>query len=195
MRLGPPRTSVTAGGAHRGLDRRPADGRPFAAGRSDIQDFITAFAGSHHFIADFLVEEVLNQQPAEIRDFLLKTSILERLTSPLCDAVTGRSDSRACWPGSEQANLFLISLDDERQWYRYHHLFRDLLRTNLENPLRLEVPGLHRRASRWYAAAGYDEEAISHAFAARDLQLAAGLIEQAAGRLDIENKMVSIALD
>ena len=161
-------------------------------GRGDASGFISAFAGSHHFISDFLVEEVLNQQPPQVRDFLLKTSILERLTAPLCDAITGRSDSRSMLAQLEQANLFLIGMDDERRWFRYHHLFRDLLLTSLENLFPGEVLELHQQASRWYAAAGFDEDAISHAFASRDLQLAAELVEQAAGRLDIENKLVHV---
>jgi LuxR family transcriptional regulator, maltose regulon positive regulatory protein len=161
-------------------------------GRPDKQDFITAFAGSHHFIADFLVEEVLNQQPEDLRQFLLKASILERLNAGLCDALTGRSDGRALLARLEQANLFLIGMDDERKWFRFHHLFRDLLRASLETLLPAEVPGLHRSASRWYAAAGMHEEAIGHAFAALDFELAAGQIEQAASQLDIENKIVII---
>ena len=161
-------------------------------GRRDSQDFVAAFAGSHHFISDFLVEEVLNQQPADIREFLLKTSILERLTPALCDAVSGRSDSRVLLMRLEQANLFLMAMDDERRWYRYHHLFRDLLRSSLDNLQPGEAPVLHQLASQWYASAGIYDDAISHAFACKNLAMAAGLVEQAAAPLDIENKLVTI---
>ncbi len=161
-------------------------------GRSDVQDFITAFAGSHHFISDFLIEEVLNQQPLEVRDFLLKTSILENMTYPLCDAVTGRKDSRAMLAQLDHANLFLVGLDDEQRLYRYHHLFRDLLHTCLETTYPGEAPSLHLRASHWYSSSGMYEDAIAHAFSANDLGLAAGLIEQAAALLDFENKRVAI---
>ncbi len=161
-------------------------------GRSGVRDFITAFAGSHHYISDFLIEEVLNQQTAEVRDFLLKTSVLENLAYPLCDAVTGRKDGRAMLAKLEQANLFLVGLDDERRWYRYHHLFRDLLYSCLDASFPGEGPILHQRASQWYAASGMYEDAIAHAFSANDLGLAAMLIEQAAERLDIENKRVAI---
>jgi LuxR family maltose regulon positive regulatory protein len=161
-------------------------------GRGDVQNFITAFAGSHHFISDFLIDEVLNQQPENVRDFLLKTSILENLSCNLCDAVTGRKDGRAMLAQLEQANLFLVPLDDERRWFRYHHLFRDLLHTCLETTYPGEEPALHLRASQWYASAEMYEDAIAHAFSANDLGLAAGLIEQAAAHLDVENKRVAI---
>lgn len=98
-------------------------------GRKDVSDFIKAFSGSHRFILDYLVEEVLEQQPGDIQEFLLETSILERMTDPLCDAITDRDDSQAILAQLEQANLFLVPLDDERRWYRYHHLFIDLLRS------------------------------------------------------------------
>ena len=161
-------------------------------GRKDSQDFVAAFAGSHHFISDFLVEEVLNQQPADIREFLLKTSILERLTPALCDAVSGRSDSRVLLMKLEQANLFLMAMDDERRWYRYHHLFRDLLRSSLDSLQPGEALVLHQLASQWYASAGFYDDAITHAFACKNLSLAASLVEQAAAPLDIENKLVTI---
>ena len=186
-------------------------------GRDRFSDFIASFSGSHRYITDFLIEEVLNQQPAQLKDFLLRTSILERLTAPLCDAVLDRSEwSRTVPEGRsgpsdgltesldlkssqqilnylERANLFLTPLDDERRWYRYHHLFRNLLRSSLESLYPGETPVLHRRASQWYGTTGMYEDAILHAFAAKDAGLAAGLIEQAARHLDIQNKLVTIA--
>ena len=100
-------------------------------GRADATSFIQAFTGSHHYVLDYLVEEVLHQQSASIQAFLVQTSILKRLTGPLCDAVTGRSDGRAMLEQLARSNLFIIPLDDERRWYRYHHLFADLLRVRL----------------------------------------------------------------
>ena len=101
-------------------------------GRNDAPAFIRAFHGSHRFILDYLVEEVLDRQPPDVQDFLHQTAILDRMTASLCDAVTGRQDSQAVLARLERANLFLVPLDDERRWYRYHHLFADLLRSRLE---------------------------------------------------------------
>jgi LuxR family maltose regulon positive regulatory protein len=149
-------------------------------GLDDISGFITAFTGSHRHIVDYLTEEVLSHQPENIQAFLLQTSILDRLTGPLCDAVTGQNDSRAILTKLETANLFLIALDQERQWYRYHHLFADVLRGRLyqEQPDRLHT--LHLQASQWYARNGFIPEAISHALAAQDFERAAELVEQIA---------------
>ena len=146
-------------------------------GRQDVSRFIKAFSGSHRFILDYLVEEVLDQQPSDIQEFLLKTSILERMTAPLCDAVTGRDDSQAVLTRLEQANLFLIPLDDERNWYRYHHLFADLLRVRLEGTRPEQTLALHRQASEWYEQNGLIAEAVSHALAAGDLKRVERLVE------------------
>jgi len=146
-------------------------------GRQDISGFITAFTGTHRFILDYLVEEVLDQQPLGIQDFLLKTSILDRMTALLSNAVTGRDDSQAILTQLEQANLFLIPLDDERRWYRYHHLFADLLRRQLEQTKPKQVSALHLRASRWYEQNGLYAEAVSHALAAGDVERVAHLVE------------------
>jgi LuxR family maltose regulon positive regulatory protein len=148
-------------------------------GRHDVAAFIEAFGGSHRFVLDYLVEEVLNQQPAAVRDFLLQTAILSRMTAPLCDAVTGRSDSQRLLASLEAANLFLVPLDDERRWYRYHHLFGDLLRQRLTQTRREEVPALHRLASLWYEQGELFGEAIQHALAAEDFARVARLIQQA----------------
>jgi len=146
-------------------------------GRQDISGFITTFTGTHRFILDYLVEEVLDQQPLGIQDFLLKTSILDRMTALLSNAVTGRDDSQAILTQLEQANLFLIPLDDERRWYRYHHLFADLLRRQLEQTKPKQVSALHLRASRWYEQNGLYAEAVSHALAAGDVERVAHLVE------------------
>jgi LuxR family maltose regulon positive regulatory protein len=147
-------------------------------------DFIRSFTGSHHYILDYLTEEVLRQQPEQIQMFLLHTSILERLSGPLCDAVWNAGE-HASWPSGQEilerlnaANLFIIPLDDERRWYRYHHLFADLLRNRLTSEQPEMVPILHQRASRWYEDAGFPEETIAHAFKAEDDGRLADLVEK-----------------
>ena len=145
--------------------------------RADPSGFIASLSGSHRFILSYLTEEVLSRQPEEIQQFLLQTSILDRLSGDLCNAVTGRTDSHALLERLFNANLFLIPLDDEQQWYRYHHLFADLLR-DLQSALQKDQAAeLHRRASRWYAEAGMVSEAIQHALAAADYATAVRLIE------------------
>ncbi len=145
-------------------------------GRTDASGFIREFAGGDRHVVDYLVEEVLQRQPEPVRDFLLETSILDRLSGPLCDAVTGRDDSRRLLELLERGNLFLIPLDDARRWYRYHHLFADVLRVHaMEDPNR--VADRHRRASDWYARNDLPAEAIRHALAAKDFDRAADLIE------------------
>ncbi|MGY1680553.1 LuxR C-terminal-related transcriptional regulator [Geodermatophilus sp. SYSU D01176] len=148
-------------------------------GRDDPGDFITGFAGDDRYIVDYLAEEVLQRQPDDVRHFLLRTSILHRLTGPLCDAVVGGDGGRARLEALERASLFLVPLDDRRRWYRYHHLFADVLHARLlaEQPDR--VPELHRRASGWHAEHGEPSEAIRHALAGGDAQRAADLVEAA----------------
>ncbi|NJL56613.1 helix-turn-helix transcriptional regulator [bacterium] len=146
-------------------------------GRTDTQQFIEVFTGSHRFIVDYLLEEVLRQQPPLMRDFLLQTSILEQLNGALCDAVTGRDDSQKTLETLERSNLFLIALDDERGWYRYHHLFGDALRNTLQSEQLDHLPVLYRRASDWYVEHAQLQEAIRYALLAGDLQRAAQLIE------------------
>jgi LuxR family maltose regulon positive regulatory protein len=146
-------------------------------GRTDVTAFLTDFAGDDRYIVDYLVEEVLQRQPERIRSFLLQTSILGRLTGPLCDAVTGRHDGRETLEALDRANLFLIPLDDRRRWYRYHHLFADVLQAHLLNEQPDAVAVLHRRAADWHEAAGERGEAVHHALAGRDDARAAELIE------------------
>jgi LuxR family maltose regulon positive regulatory protein len=147
--------------------------------RPNVSDFIASFAGDDRFIVDYLADEVLQRQSDEIRAFLLETSILSRLTGPLCRAVTGQADSKTTLELLERLNLFLVPLDDRRTWYRYHHLFADVLRARLLDEAPESVGRLHRRASDWYAANGDRPEAIRHAFAAEDVDRAAELIELA----------------
>ncbi len=148
-------------------------------GRDDVAGFIAGFAGDDRYIVDYLIEEVLHRQPDQVRSFLLQTSILDRLSGPLCDAVTERGDGKATLDALERGNLFLVPLDDRRRWYRYHHLFADVLRARLADELPELVPDLHRRASAWYQANGEPSEAIRHALAAEDYPQAADLIELA----------------
>ena len=147
--------------------------------REDIAGFIQAFTGSHRFVLDYLGEEVLRRQPEPIRSFLLQTAILDRFCAPLCNAVAERDDGKATLDALERSNLFLIPLDDQRHWYRYHHLFADVLQTHLAEAQPDRVAALHRRASAWYERNGLRSDAIRHALAAQDFERAAGLIELA----------------
>jgi LuxR family transcriptional regulator, maltose regulon positive regulatory protein len=147
-------------------------------GRENPTDFITAFTGSHRYVVDYLVEEVLLRQPENVQDFLLKTCLLARLSGPLCDGVRERDDSQVLLEYLERTNLFLVPLDNERQWYRYHHLFAEVLRNRLLQQQPVLVPELHRRASRWYEQHMLFDEAVTHALAVPDVEHAARLIEQ-----------------
>jgi LuxR family maltose regulon positive regulatory protein len=148
-------------------------------GRDDTAGFIATFAGEDRYIVDYLVEEVLLRQPDEIQGFLLETSILDRLSGAVCDAVTGRDDAKVMLEALDRRNLFLVPLDDRRQWYRYHHLFGDVLRARLHEEQAGRVQQLHRRASDWYERHGDRPEAIRHALAAADFERAADLVELA----------------
>jgi LuxR family maltose regulon positive regulatory protein len=156
-------------------------------GRTDAHEFITAFSGGHHYVLEYLTQEVLRRQPEPVQRFLMQTSILDRLCGPLCNAVrfgfskspTDESDGEAMLAHLRRRNLFIFPLDDEHRWYRYHHLFADLL----GNLLRKEWPPehireLHRRACEWHDRNGLAAEAVSHALAARDLERTAQLIER-----------------
>jgi LuxR family maltose regulon positive regulatory protein len=149
--------------------------------RSDSGGFLEAFSGTHRYVLDYLTEEVLARQPERVRRFLLETSILERLSGPLCDAVTGGDDSQAMLEELERANLFLVPLDDERRWWRFHHLFADLLRARLGQLQPDRLPELHRRAAGWCEQHGLIDEAIRHAAAAGDIPWATRLVEQHLG--------------
>jgi LuxR family maltose regulon positive regulatory protein len=162
-------------------------------GRDDVSAFIAGFAGDDRYIVDYLAEEVLARQPADVRDFLLKTSVLERLTGALCDAVTGRDGGKATLVALERANLFLVPLDDRRQWYRYHHLFADVLQAHLLEEHADEVAELHRRASVWFEANGDTSQAISHALAWGDSGRAADLMELTMPVMRRERREVELA--
>ncbi|MFN2178207.1 MAG: tetratricopeptide repeat protein [Candidatus Promineifilaceae bacterium] len=153
-------------------------------GRADTADFIQGFAGSHRFVLDYLIEEVLRQQPDHVRSFLLQTAILDRLSGPLCDALTGRADSNDMLAFLERGNLFVIPLDDERRWYRYHHLFASVIYTYALAEQPAQIPALHRRASAWFEENGLRAEAIHHALAGQDMARAADLIELAWPKMD-----------
>lgn len=147
--------------------------------RGGVDGFIEAFTGSNRFVIDYLADEVLARQPAEVRDFLLGTAVLDRLTGPLCDAVTGRADGTRMLEVLERGNLFLVPLDTERCWYRYHHLFAEVLRARLRAEVPDQVPSLHALASQWFASQGLAADAVRHALAASDFERAAYLVEEA----------------
>jgi LuxR family maltose regulon positive regulatory protein len=150
--------------------------------------FIAGFAGDDRFVVDYLADEVLEQQPPELRRFLLDTSVLERMTGPLCDAVTGQSDGSAVLSSLERQNLLVFPLDAQRRWYRYHHLFADVLHSRLLDERPDDVGALHHRASEWYQQAGDPEAAVQHALAAREVDRAADLIEHAVPELRRERR-------
>ncbi|HKF38302.1 MAG TPA: LuxR C-terminal-related transcriptional regulator [Ktedonobacteraceae bacterium] len=147
-------------------------------GRDEVAGFIDAFTGNHRYVVDYLLEEVLSRQPEDVQNFLLQTCILDRLCGPLCDAVRRGDDSQALLAHSERANLFLVALDEERRWYRYHHLFAEVLRTRLRQTHSVLVPELHHRASGWFEQHQLYDEAVAHALAVPDIEQAARLIEQ-----------------
>jgi LuxR family maltose regulon positive regulatory protein len=149
-------------------------------GRDDVDGFIRSFTGSHTYIIDYLAEEVLQRQPEPIQSFLLQTSILDRLCGPLCDAVLASDDSQRLLDFLQHGNLFVISLDDKREWFRYHHLFADVLQARLRQTRLDLIPELHGRASVWHEQQGFLTDAIGHAFRAKDVERAASLIERAA---------------
>lgn len=152
-------------------------------GQRDTASFIRAFAGDHHYILDYLVDEVLQHQPEAVRTFLLQTAILKRLNGSLCDAVTGQSDSKTRLESLERGNFFVIPLDDKRHWYRYHHLFVGVLSAQLLAEQPEQVAVLHRRASAWYEKNGFVSDAIHHAHSAQDFERMARLVELAVPEL------------
>jgi len=147
-------------------------------GHDDAAAFVAAFTGSHRYVLDYLAEEVLERQGERLRTFLLETSVLDRLSGPLCDAVTGRDGSQALLEQVERAGLFLVPLDEVRGWWRYHHLFADLLRARLQQEQPGRLAPLHRNAATWHQQHGLAEDAIGHAAAAGEMLWAARLIER-----------------
>ncbi|WP_425557259.1 LuxR C-terminal-related transcriptional regulator [Kribbella aluminosa] len=160
-------------------------------GRSDTTGFIDDFAGDDRYVVDYLVDEVLDRQPDDVRRFLLETSVVDRLTGPLCDVVTGQPGGTAMLESLERQNLFVVPLDDRRQWYRYHHLFADVLRARLLAE-RGDIAEPHRRAAQWYGDAGDLVAAVHHALAAGDVDHAAELIELAVPGLRRERQEATI---
>ncbi len=144
----------------------------------DVAAFVETFSGSHRYVLDYLTDEVLEGQPEPVREFLLETSVLERLSGPLCNAVTGRTDSQAMLEAIERANLFLMPLDEVRGWWRYHHLFADLLRVRLQQEQPDRVPQLHRAAASWHEQHGLVDDAVRHAAAVGEMNWVARLIEE-----------------
>jgi LuxR family maltose regulon positive regulatory protein len=147
-------------------------------GRENPGDFVRALSGSHRFILDYLTEEALKTQPPSVQDFLLETSILPRLSGDLCNTVTGRTDSTALLERLLAANLFIIPLDDEGRWYRYHHLFAELLQHKLRREHADRLPELHQRASQWHENQDEPATAIEHALHATDFERAVALMER-----------------
>jgi LuxR family maltose regulon positive regulatory protein len=160
--------------------------------QEDAARFLQTFTGSHRYIADYLAEEVLRHQSDNVQAFLLQTAILDRLTGSLCDAVTGRDDGQVMLEYLEASNLFTLPLDLERRWYRYHHLFADVLRNRLRQTQPDLVPELHRRASQWYERNGLMTDAVSHALAAQDFERAGELIERIARTLWIRRELTTL---
>jgi LuxR family transcriptional regulator, maltose regulon positive regulatory protein len=150
-------------------------------GRADVTGFIKAFTGSHVYVAEYLIEEVLERQPQDVKTFLLQTSILERLNAALCETVSGRPDSQDVLKYLYQSNLFVHPLDDEGQWFRYHHLFADLLQARIRQSLSDgDIAALHRRAAAWFEQAGMISEAMEHSLTAKDYSHAIQIIGNAA---------------
>jgi len=147
-------------------------------GQADTAGFVAAFSGSHRYVLDYLTGEVLERQNPQVREFLLETSVLERLTGELCDAVTGRAGSQAMLADIERAGLFLVPLDEVRGWWRYHHLFADLLRARLQAEQPGLVPALHRAAAAWCEEHDLADDAVRHALAAGEAAWAARLVER-----------------
>jgi LuxR family transcriptional regulator, maltose regulon positive regulatory protein len=161
-------------------------------GHADPAGFVATFSGSHRFVLDYLTEEILARQPEELVRFLLETSVLERLSGPLCDAVCGRGDSQRLLEQVERANLFLVPLDEERRWWRYHHLFADLLRARLQQADPARVTALHRAATAWCEKHGLADDAVRHALAAGQVTSAARIVEQHADELLLRSERATL---
>src|SRR5215472_4943042 len=147
-------------------------------GQPDVTGFVAAFSGTHRYVLDYPADEVLEGQPGQVREFLLETSVLDRLSGALCDAVTGRTGSQAMLEQVERAGLFLLPLDEVRGWWRYHHLFADLLRARLRREQPGRVAAVHHNAAAWYEEHGLADDAVGHALGAGDATWAAQLIER-----------------
>jgi LuxR family maltose regulon positive regulatory protein len=163
-------------------------------GRDDISGYINSFSGSHRYVLDYLTEEVLRQQDDNIRAFLLKTSVMDHLSGSICDAVTGRYDGQETLEHLDEANLFVEPLDEERYWYRYHRLFADLLRNQLQRTYPEQVKDLHLKAGKWYEENGFLHGAIHQAFVINDYEYAADLMERSALNQLAEGKSYALQI-
>ena len=163
------------------------------SGRDDRSSFIRTFASSNRFIFDYLLDEVFEGLPLEVQDFLVKTSILDRMCASLCDAVTGKTDSQNILLQLEQSNLFVVPLDDQRRWYRYHHLFADLLHQQLRTEFGNEIQELHQKARKWYQDNDLVGDAIHHALAIEDYEAVADLSERLVSESIERNELYTIA--
>ncbi|MBN1139023.1 MAG: AAA family ATPase [Anaerolineae bacterium] len=162
-------------------------------GRPDPREFVTTFTGSHHYVLAYLTEEVLNRQPKSVQRFVLRTSILDRMCGSLCDAVTSRSDGDTTLSSLQQKSLFVVPLDDEHRWYRYHHLFADLLRRRLEQEAPTgQIAELYGRASAWHEENGTVDEAVKYALKAQDLERVARLAEEAAQASALDSRLTTL---
>ena len=161
-------------------------------GAQDTAGVIQTFSGSHRYVVDYLAQEILSRQTQDVQEFLLHTSILDRLSGPLCGAVSGCADCQSILEYLEKAHLFIVPLDQERRWYRYHHLFAEFLRARLEHQEPAAVADLERRASEWFAHNHFMAEAIEHAFAAGDPELAATLIDEESQDMFARSELVTL---
>lgn len=160
---------------------------------NDVTAFIDSFGGGTRHIFDYLIEEVVDRQPPDIRDFLLRTSVLDRLTGPLCDAITGRDDSQKILQGLERGNLFVVPLDDNNRWYRYHQLFSDLLQAQMIGQRPDLISELHSKASQWFEGEGLTVEAVNHAVASQDWDRVKELIEPRVKTMIAQNRYTTVA--
>jgi LuxR family maltose regulon positive regulatory protein len=163
------------------------------SGRSDKEHVMASFSGSHRYLVEYLLEEVYTRQPEQVQSFLLSTSILDRLYAPLCDAVMGyASGSAAVLERLDQENLFIVALDDDACWFRYHHLFRDFLQARLNKARPDSIPALNQAAAEWYSLEGYPQEAVRHALQTRDWEYAAALVEQHGASLMMRGEVSTV---
>ncbi|MCP4936528.1 MAG: helix-turn-helix transcriptional regulator, partial [bacterium] len=161
-------------------------------GKENVSAFIADFAGSHMYVVDYLTDEVMQQQPEPVRRFLMQTSLLPRLNASLCNATLKIEDSQSILRDLESQNLFLIRLDDQREWHRYHHLFQDMLRYRLQRETPAQIPALHSRASLWFVQHGWLEEGISQSMLAHDWQTVTQIINQNTAAMFSQGKMNTV---
>ncbi|MGA9397755.1 MAG: LuxR C-terminal-related transcriptional regulator [Anaerolineaceae bacterium] len=164
------------------------------SGATDKADFIARYTGSHRYLVDYLLEEVVNRQPVEVQEFLLSTCHLERMCAPLCDAILdNRIDSEATLRKLEQANVFIVPLDDQGTWYRYHHLFRDFLQNRLKKSDLKRVGSLNHAASEWCSSHNLLREAVQYAISTQDWDYAASMVEQHSFTMMLHSELFTIA--